>query len=339
MSKENKEKEVKESEQKSKLCPKGACGKLQPKQMAGIIVTVLILVVVTVSLLTKNGSAEGQKEKATQVRADATLDANPAVGSDVKLGDPVVAVVGGQNILRSDVFAFISGLPEQVRQMPIQTLFPLALEQVVNNHVVTMRANLLDLSEDQEVQKLFSEAKEQIIRNVFVERQIESDLTQKRLLEAYGKLLDTVADIKEVRARHILVEDESVAKELIKQLDNGADFEALAKEKSTGPSAGRGGDLGFFAENEMVEEFSKAAFSMEAGAHSKEPVQTQFGWHVIKVEEKRTRPEPQFEDVKPQIEAELRQQILAELIEKWQTEANIRKFDINGETAKEVKQP
>lgn len=308
-----------------------------PKIMA--TVAIVAVVAVTGFTMSKSGVAENvtdgkvlnEMAPASGTPAEQAAEESPTI----KLGDPVVAVVGDEEIKRSDVFAFISNLPEQVRQMPIQQLFPMALEQVVNNRVIGSKAENAALESDEEVTTLVNQAKNQIVRNVYVDRQVDEAVTQKRLLRAYEELLDTVSDIEEVHARHILVEDEDKAKELITKLDEGADFETLARENSTGPSAERGGDLGFFAKNEMVPEFSEAAFALDVGSYTKEPVQTQFGWHVVKVEEKRMRPEPEFEDVKAQLEAQERQKALAELLETWQKEAKIKKYDINGEEIKQ----
>ena len=121
----------------------------------------------------------------------------------------------------------------------------------------------------------------------------------------------------EVKARHILVEEEEQAREIIAELDGGADFAELAEEHSTDPSAeGRGGDLGFFTRDRMVAPFAEAAFAMEPGTHSAEPVETQFGWHVILVEERREGTAPEREAV----EGQLQEIIAAEVIEDTRTE-------------------
>ena len=301
--------------------------------MIAVIAVVVLVALGGVFALTGKGSTQNS-EKMNEI-APASADASKAADNKViEEGNPVVAVINGEEIHRSDVFNFIVTLPEQVRQMPLQTLFPLALEQVINNHVVTSKADTANLDNDPEVSTLASQAKEQIVRNVYVDRQIDEQITQKRLLKAYEDLLNQIGDVQETKARHILVEDETKAKELITKLDGGADFETLAKENSTGPTSENGGELGWFAKAEMVPEFAEAAFALEPGTYTKEPVKTQFGWHVIKAEERRTRPEPEFEVVKPQLEAKLRQEVLAELIAGWQKEAKIEKFDINGEVVK-----
>ncbi|MCB1556793.1 MAG: peptidyl-prolyl cis-trans isomerase [Alphaproteobacteria bacterium] len=169
------------------------------------------------------------------------------------------------------------------------------------------------------------------MRNVFVERALAERISDDKLKESYDSLIASLPPVEETRARHILVPDEEKARALIESLNEGADFEDLAKENSTGPSGPNGGDLGYFSKDQMVPEFADAAFSLPVGAYSKDPIQTQFGWHVIKVEDRRVRPAPSFESLKPQLEAQLRQQALNDLVEAWQTDANVQTFDINGE--------
>jgi len=298
--------------------------------IAGVVV-VAVIIVAGLFALSGNGVAESEEAELSQI-APAAANADDA--PMIKLGNPVVAVVNDVEVKRSDVFNFISGLPEQVRQMPIQTLFPLALEQVVNNRVINVKAGTAKLEKDPEVEQLVSQAKDQIIRNIFVDREIKGQITQKKLLKSYSRLLDEIGEVQETKARHILVQEEEEALEVITLLEGGADFIETAKEHSTGPSAEKGGELGWFAENEMVAEFSQAAFALEPGSYTKDPIKTQFGWHIIKVEKRRQRPEPMFEVVKPQLETQLRQQVLNDLITSWQKEAKIEKYDINGDPVK-----
>ena len=301
-------------------------------KLFSIIAVVAVLAIGAIFLTGHNGQAIGGKgDKDKVAAAPATADAEQP---SIKLGNPTVATVNGEEIKRSDVFNFISSLPEQVRQMPIQNLFPLALEQVINNKVVSGKAVAAKLEADPEVATMVEQAKGQIIRNVYVERQVTEGVSQKKLLKSYEELLTTMSDIQETHARHILVDTEEKAREVIVKLDGGAKFEDLAKEMSTGPSKENGGDLGYFAKNEMVPEFADAAFAIDVGKYSKDPIKTQFGWHVVKVEDRRKRPEPKFEDVRPQLEQQLRQQLLTDLLGKWQKDAKIQKFDINGEPVK-----
>lgn len=131
-------------------------------------------------------------------------------------------------------------------------------------------------------------------------------ISEEELLAEYGEKLEQSPPL-EFKARHILVQSQGEAIEIIGQLDDGADFQELAKEKSTGPSGPNGGDLGWFAPNQMVAPFATAVAAMEDGAYSSEPVQTQFGWHVILREESRESVPPTFEASRAEVEAAIQQ--------------------------------
>ena len=130
-------------------------------------------------------------------------------------------------------------------------------------------------------------------------------------------------------ARHILVESEDDAKKILADLKKGGDFAAIAKEKSKDPGASEGGDLGYFSKDQMVPEFSETAFKLDKGQLS-DPVKTQFGWHIIKVEDKRTKPVPEFDKVKDQIETYVSRKAQAELITKLRDTAKVERLDAKG---------
>ena len=130
-------------------------------------------------------------------------------------------------------------------------------------------------------------------------------------------------DATSVRARHILVETEDEAKAIIAELDKGADFETLAKEKSTGPSGPAGGDLGYFSRGRMVPEFEEAAFALDVGAYTEEPVQTQFGWHVIQLNETRIKEAPTLEEVRDELRAKVEQDVVKAHIDGLVENANV----------------
>lgn len=224
----------------------------------------------------------------------------------IEVGNPVVAKVNGADVTRSEVLEFITTLPEQVRQMPLQNLFPMARDQVVNNKLLTEKAATANLAADPEVQKLLDQAKVQIERNVYVEREVSAKVNDTELQKAYSELKAELAKVEEVKARHILVDTEEKAKEVITKLQGGAKFEDLVQEYSEGVTKETKGELGYFAKAEMVPEFADAAFALGKGQYTKAPVKTQFGWHVIESEDRRTRPAPGFDEVKPQLEAVVR---------------------------------
>lgn len=278
---------------------------------------------------------EAAPEAAT---ADAPQDAAAAEAPKVigegdnaiEVGNPVVAKMGEVEVTRSEVLDFITTLPEQVRQMPLQNLFPMARDQVITNKLIADKAAKANLDSDPEVQKLMDTAKSQIVRGVYVDREVKASFTEDDVKKAYDDLSAELAKIEETKARHILVDSEEKAREVIGKLDGGAKFEDLVKEYSSDPNKGNDGDLGYFAKADMVPEFAEAAFALGIGQYTKDPVKTQFGFHVIRAEDRRARPAPKLEDVKPQLEAAVRQRKLVEMINAWQAEAKVEKFDING---------
>jgi len=177
---------------------------------------------------------------------------------------------------------------------------------------------------------------EQVLQRVLLERQINEQITETALREAYDKMIADAVTAEQINARHILVESEADAKQVIEELNGGADFAELAKTKSTGPSGPKGGDLGYFEKGQMVPEFSEAAFALKIGEFTKEPVKTQFGWHVIKLEDRRTAEPPSFEASQDQLKAQLSQQIGSVYIKGLRETATIERFKMDG-TPEEVK--
>lgn len=315
------------------------------KKILAVLAAALVVALGAAGLVTTQmGENKAEDKSARQgEQADATASqtanvepaaAEPAASEAAKPAsseDPVVAKVDGSTVLRSDVLTFIQNLPPQMKQIPLESLFPMALEQVINGKIVGMKAEKTDVATDPEVSNRLSQAKEQIIRAVYVEKVIEKNLTPERVQKAYDKFAEEQGKIEEVRARHILVDKEDVAKEIIKKLADGAKFEDLAKEysKDSGNKAS-GGDLGYFTKDSMVKEFADAAFAMKKGEVSQAPLKTQFGYHVIQVEDHRNREVPPLTKVKLELEAQERRAILDELLENWRKASSVETFDING---------
>ncbi len=260
------------------------------------------------------------------------------VDTDAKK-NPVLARIDGKEIRRQDVVKLVNSMPPQMQQIPIEQLFPMALEQTISNALVDEKAKASGLQNDPDVKKQLAQAKEQLIRGKYVENAIKSRLTEERLQASYKGYVDGFPELDEVKAAHILVDDEKLAKDIVKKLGKGEDFAALAKEHSKDGSSENGGDLGYFAENEVVPEFAKAAFSTETGAYTKTPVKSQFGYHIIKVEEKRKRPAAPYEQVKQFLEQELQRTVLDEVLNEWKSAATIERFDINGNPLPEKTAP
>jgi len=256
--------------------------------------------------------------------AGAETPASPAAG------DPVVARVNGTEIHRTEVTAAIATLPEQYRQLPADMLFASILGQMIDRQLLSTAAEQAKLGDDAEVKKRLAQARDRVLQEVYLTREVEKGLTDERLKAQYQKMLKDQPAGEEVHARHILVDSEDKAKALIAKLEKGESFEELAKANSTGPSANNGGDLGYFSKEQMVPEFADAAFAMKPGEVSKVPVKTQFGWHIIKVEDRRTTPPPKFEDTREELRKQVAQELVTDLIAKLRKGAKVEQFNADG---------
>ena len=161
------------------------------------------------------------------------------------------------------------------------------------------------------------------LRNEFFRTKVEEAIKEEDMKALYDAQVGSAPAQMQVKARHILVKEEAEAKDVIKALDGGADFAELAKEKSTGPSGANGGDLGYFGQGQMVPAFEGAAFALDKGAYTKAPVKTNFGWHVILVEDKREQPKPSYDDVKTNIRGFLVQQKFSQLLNELKAKAKV----------------
>lgn len=213
----------------------------------------------------------------------------------------VVATVNGTEITLGHMAAARSGLPQQYLQLDDEVLFNAILDQLVNQ---TILASRFEGEVPAPVQRRLENERRSLVASTVIEQIVEEKLTEDALKAAYEEKYAAATPDKEFSAAHILVETEDEAKAIVEELAGGADFTELAKERSTGPSGPNGGELGWFGIGMMVAPFEEAVMGMEVGAVS-DPVQTQFGWHVIKLNETRLADKPQFEDVKAELESEL----------------------------------
>lgn len=256
----------------------------------------------------------------------ASAPATPAAPAD-----PVVARVNGEELHKSDVTRMVSQLPPQVQQMPIEMIYPAVIDQLVSGKLVASAGYKAGLADSAEVKDEIKRAEERAVQRAYIQKEIKARITPDAMQNAYQDFLKENPAQEEVKAAHILVEKEDEAKAIIAQLKKGGDFAKLAKEKSKdAAAAAQGGDLGYFTKDAMVEPFANAAFAMKPGEISKEPVKTQFGYHIIKVEDKRTQPQPTLDEVKPQLEQTLSKDIVTALVEELRGKAKIETFQLDG---------
>lgn len=248
--------------------------------------------------------------------------------------DPVVATVDGAPIMRSDVTDFQKSLPPQYQKLPLQMLYPALLDKLIEIKLISGAGQKEQLANDDEVKRRIDQFRERVIEEVYLQRIIEKQVTEPALRQRYDKYIKDTPARQEISARHILVQTESEAKDVLAELKKGADFAELAKTRSIDPSAkAQGGDLGFFTRDEMVPEFSTAAFKMKDGEISAAPVKTQFGWHIIKVEAHRTTVPP-FEEMREKLAFDMSNEIKNDIVAKLKKTAKVERFNLDGTPAK-----
>lgn len=217
----------------------------------------------------------------------------------------VVATVGGEPITEADISFAAEDLAQELQQMPAEQRKAFLVTVLIDMKVMARAAREQKMDETDLFKQRLQYLEDRALRRAYFGEKIATGVTPEALQAAYDTFKASFQGQEEVHARHILVATEDEAKAIKAELDGGKDFAQLAQEKSTDPSAKQnGGDLGFFAKGMMVKPFEDAAFTMEVGAISN-PVQSDFGWHVIKLEEKRTSQPPSMEQIAPQLQQQV----------------------------------
>jgi peptidyl-prolyl cis-trans isomerase C len=247
--------------------------------------------------------------------------------------DPVLATVDGKAIHMSDVQAAGSELPANLQQLPPNQLFPLLLNQLIDRQALLVAANAEHLQKDPKVHQAMMDAANEKLENAYVQQKVGPQVTDAAVQAEFNKDYANKPGPAQVDARHILVKTQAEAQSIIDQLNKGADFATLATKDSIDPGAKNGGELGWFAQNEMVPAFANAAFALKPGQYTKTPVQTQFGWHVILCEGKRQAPAPSFDSVKDQIRQQLADDAIKSTLAAVRGKVTIKLFNPDGTPA------
>jgi peptidyl-prolyl cis-trans isomerase C len=245
--------------------------------------------------------------------------------------DPVVATVNGQPIKLSELEVAQQALPPQYRNVPLQSVFPALLDRIIDSKLVVADGRKNKVTDDPAFKKRIAFVEEQVIQDFWLQREIAKRVTSDRMQQRYEERLKSLPAEEEVHARHILVATEDEAKAVIADIKKGAAFDKLAKEKSTDKASGaEGGDLGWFKKSDMVKEFAEAAFALKKGELSEAPVKTQFGYHVILLEDRRKAPPPSFEELSEQIREELARETVTTMLDQLRANAKVEKFNMDG---------
>jgi peptidyl-prolyl cis-trans isomerase C len=239
--------------------------------------------------------------------------------------ETVVARVNGVDITQSDLDFAASEVGSQLSQYPLPDRRRILLQFIIENELLAAAAEAGNLASSEEFEARLKYHRRLALREAYYEKSIRGAVSEEAVRKLYDENIGALKPEPQVHARHILVETKEEAEAVAERLKKGEDFAEVAKETSKDPRA-EGGDLGFFGRGQMVKPFSEAAFALEVDEIS-EPVQTPFGWHIIKIEEKRDRKPPSFEDVKDALMAQLVQQMAAKMVQELNAAAKIELLD------------
>jgi peptidyl-prolyl cis-trans isomerase C len=265
--------------------------------------------------------------------AQTSKSAGPAPGATAPSSaapDPIVAKVNGQAIHLSDLSDAAKTLPPQMQAMPPQVLYPMLIDQLVDRQALADEARKVGLDKDPVVQKQMAAASDRALQGALITKEVGPKVSEEAVRARYDQEIAGKPGEEQVRARHILVPTEPEANDIIAQLKKGADFAALAKQHSKDPGAAQGGDLGFFKKGDMVPEFADAAFALQPGQFSQTPVHTQFGWHVIKLEERKRAEAPGYEQAHDELRQKMIQEDVQRVLQQARNDATIEKFNLDG---------
>lgn len=244
----------------------------------------------------------------------------------------VAAKINGETVYINDLKQSYADHPQIKDRVSFEEFYAKTLDVFVNSKLVYQAAQKAKIEETPEYQRQLVTAKEDLARKLYLEKMVDEKVNDAAVKKLYDEYTSKFESQKEIKAKHILVDSEDKAKEVINKLKKGEDFVKLAQEYSKDQV-----DLGYFTQEMMVPEFSKAAFSMNKGAFSKTPVKTEFGYHVILVEDVRASKPLELKDVEPQLKNMVTQQVIAEIFEDLRNNAKVERYTLEGEVIPEKK--
>ncbi len=238
----------------------------------------------------------------------------------------IAAKINGEVVYINDLKQSYADHPQIKDRVSFEEFYAKTLDVFVNSKLVYQAAKAAKIEETPEYQRQLVTAKEDLARKLYLEKKVDEKVTDEEIKKLYDEYVSKFESQKEVKAKHILVDTEEKAKEVIAKLKKGEDFVKLAQEYSKDQV-----DLGYFTKEVMVPEFSDAAFAMNKGEYSKTPVKTDFGYHVILVEDVRASKPLTLKDVEPQLKNMVTQQVVAQIFEDLVKNAKVEKFTLEGE--------
>lgn len=262
-----------------------------------------------------------QEAEQAETTADEGTEQATEPATDYAIDTPL-AEVDGTVITLGEMIAIRRELPRQYLQLPDEVLYDAIVEQLVNQLVLSRAAREAGVADEPAVALVLKNQQRAFLANAYLTGEVEKRATDEQIQTLYEERYVNAEPVPEVKAAHILVETEEAAAEIKAELDAGADFAELAAEHGTDGTAQRGGDLGWFTRDEVVPAFAEAAFAMEPGTVS-DPVETDFGWHLIRLDEGRARPAPPLEEVRAELMQEVVRLVQTEIVEGLREQAEI----------------
>lgn len=253
---------------------------------------------------------------------DATAPAGEAAATDP--ATTVVARLNGVDITEADLQLAAQDLRDTLMQIPAEQRVTVLLNGIIEMRLMSQAAEAAKLTDDVEVARRVAFMRDRALQGEYLKAYVVDAITADAIQKLYDAEVAAFVPEEQVRASHILVESEEAAKAIIAELDAGADFAAIAKEKSLDLGSGaNGGDLDYFVKSRMTPPFAEAAFALEPGTYTKTPVQTDYGWHIILVTDKRLSTPPTFEQRQPALREQVARQIFSDEVEKLRAAAEI----------------
>ena len=239
---------------------------------------------------------------------------------------PIVANVNNEEISLETMIHAMNELPPEIQSQPFMSYYEDLLERVIDIKLFAQEGKKMKLDEEPSVRAAIDFVIEKVLMQAFLSKYVQENIKEENLKSSYNNFIADETSREEIKASHILIDTESEAIDVINMLNDGDDFAELAKNKSTGPSGPSGGDLGWFKRGQMVPPFEKAAFSLNKNEITQRPVQTQFGWHVIKIFDKRIPEAPSYENMKSKLIQDLERKIVSKKIQDLRNDALIEKL-------------
>jgi peptidyl-prolyl cis-trans isomerase C len=286
-----------------------------------------------ISIVLSLPSLAGHAQSAFTVPNTANSAAVPTRGAPGQAAvqgvtDPVVASVEGRPIYLSELGR--ASLPENVRGLPFDVVYPALLDRMIDHTALVTMARRSGLEASPQVRREIQAATEKILEGAYLGQEVAPRVTEQAIQARYDLLYGAQPVTDEVRARHILVATEAEARKVLENLRQGTDFATMARSVSKDADASKGGDLGFFRRDQVWPGFADLAFALSPGQVAHDPIKNEFGWHVVKLEEKRLVPPPSFSEAHDQIQQDLLAACMRQTIADARSQLLIHRFNLDG---------